>query len=90
MVTTYRLRINELDQRFLDALKLIFGDLEVEITVGAADRKRRASSHRQAAKKQVSPAALDRLFKKVQALPAAQAITENDIMAEIRAHRGGK
>jgi antitoxin YefM len=35
--TTYRLRANELDQKFIDALKTLFKDKEIEIIVSEVD-----------------------------------------------------
>jgi antitoxin YefM len=37
MVTTYRLQANDLDQNFVDALKTLFKDKEIEITVNEVD-----------------------------------------------------
>ena len=33
MSTTYRLKASELDQHFLEILKSVYGDREIEITV---------------------------------------------------------
>ena len=37
MYTTYRLRANDLNIQFLESLKALFRDQEVEITVSATD-----------------------------------------------------
>ena len=37
MVTTYRLRADELDQDFIEALKTLFKDKEIEIIVSEVD-----------------------------------------------------
>ncbi|MCB9077834.1 MAG: hypothetical protein H6631_09600 [Anaerolineaceae bacterium] len=37
MYTTYRLQANELDQNFIDALKMLFKDKEIEIIVSEVD-----------------------------------------------------
>jgi antitoxin YefM len=37
MYTTYRLHINELDSDFIDALKALFKDKEIEIIVSEVD-----------------------------------------------------
>jgi antitoxin YefM len=37
MVTTYRLRASDLDQNFVDALKTLFKDKEIEIIVNEVD-----------------------------------------------------
>ncbi len=37
MVTTYRLQASELDQNFIDALKTLFKDKEIEIVVSEVD-----------------------------------------------------
>lgn len=37
MYTTYRLQANELDQSFIDALKTLFKDKEIEIIVSEVD-----------------------------------------------------
>lgn len=37
MVTTYRLQANDLDQNFVDALKTLFKDKEIEIIVNEVD-----------------------------------------------------
>ena len=37
MYTTYRLKANDLNSQFLESLKTLFRDQEVEITVSAVD-----------------------------------------------------
>ena len=37
MYTTYRLRVNDLNSQFIESLKTLFGDQEVEITVTPVD-----------------------------------------------------
>ena len=37
MQSTYRLNANELDRKFLEAIKLLFGDKAVEITITELD-----------------------------------------------------
>ncbi len=37
MYTTYRLRVKDLNSQFIESLKALFGDQEVEITVTPVD-----------------------------------------------------
>jgi antitoxin YefM len=37
MYTTYRLKANDLNSQFLESVKTLFGDQEVEITVSPVD-----------------------------------------------------
>ena len=61
MYATYRLRIDELDSRFLDALKEMFKDREIEITVCEA-----GSEEDDTAYLLRSPANRDRLLKAIE------------------------